>query len=353
MQQEHRSVAELRDAIQAGSRDAEDFLQLANLLKSDGRHRESAEIYEAALRLPLEPAEAARLGWEFGELLEFLGGQSDRIAEIAAQSVAKLDNDATDRETRLLLGLNYSLLARARWMEGERLDRNALSRATSLLKQVVVGGIDDDSLALAEYELARCYLALADPDRAIQHARNYLRRPVSPHDRVNALTVLADAQYDAGRLDDASVTLDQLLTHPATERSVLPNVYVTLGMIRRPQGELVQARQAFEQALDLTSVYAIDSAKRSFQIIALWQLAELHSEGGAPDKAVPLYRRLLESYDQNDPHRPPLLNCLGTCHATLGHISEARHYFGEVMASSASGPEDIEYARNQLSRLMA
>jgi tetratricopeptide (TPR) repeat protein len=170
---------------------------------------------------------------------------------------------------------------------------------------------------------------------------------------VNALILLVNAQYDAGRLDEASETIDQLLTHPAVERPILPNVYITLGLIRRSQGQLPQALRAFEQALDLTSAYAIESAKRSFAIIALWQLAELHSENGDPDEAISFYSRLLEFYGQDDPHRPPLLNCLGTCHVALGHSSEARRYFSEVLASSVAAPEDIDYARTELLRLTA
>jgi tetratricopeptide (TPR) repeat protein len=168
---------------------------------------------------------------------------------------------------------------------------------------------------------------------------------------VNVLGVLIDAQFDAGRLEDAEESIDQLLTQRTFPQSGLPHLYMMLGLTRRNQGRSQEARSAFEQALHVTKSYAIESARRSFLIVICWQLAELSRDEGDFRTAISRYRQLLEFYNENDAHRPPVLNNLGTCYVSLGRAAEGAQCFAEVLNSPIAAEEDIDYAKTELSRL--
>jgi tetratricopeptide (TPR) repeat protein len=180
-----RSEAELRRAIAAGSRDVDDYLGLANLLKSEARNVEARETYQAALRLGLPAKSAARVGWELGEVLQAIGGRRVELVTLASRNLAVLENERSeDSEVTLLRGLNLSLLAQARWGADEELGRDALTEAISFLGRFLSQRPDDEDAPIAQYELARCYRAQGGHQHAVSCCRAYLQRDLTVRDHI-------------------------------------------------------------------------------------------------------------------------------------------------------------------------
>ena len=107
----------------------------------------------------------------------------------------------------------------------------------------------------------------------------------------SASILLADAQWEEGRQDDAIVTLRQFIeTHP--EHPALATARASLGSKLISQGKTDAAATAFQQIID-------DPRSRYLAPYALVSLGDLAKVAGDADRAETLYNRARADYPES------------------------------------------------------
>jgi tetratricopeptide (TPR) repeat protein len=347
---ERPSEAELRARLAAGSRDAEDYIELTNLLKEASRYEEAVQIYEQALTLEVSKIEKAKFAWALGEVHEAMGNSAD-AARLARQTVALLSDEPLSGDTLLFRGLSYSLLARAIWFEDEAAGAEAARSGLQALEQFMAEHGDSPETTMAYYEAARLHNTLSNPGEAIGLCEKYLGSDPSPRDRLAALVIMSQAQQQAGRLAAVEQTVMEALRYAESDRGVLPNLYVTLGLARRDAGRPAEARQAFDEALRALEADPFLSQDRAFLRVIYENLADLHYEARNFAEAISLHERVLTEYPDDGSGRHRALISLGHCYAASGSPDRARWYYEQVLASPVVSDEYRRYAYDALAAL--
>lgn len=347
---ERPSEAELRARLAAGSKDADDYFQLADLLKGASRYEEAVQIYEQALTLEVSKIEKAKFAWALGELREAMG-DSAGAARLARQALALLSDVPPSGDTLLLRGLSHSLLAHVIWFEDAAAGSEAARSGLQVLEQCMAEHGDSPDIATAYYEAARLHTALGNPGEAIGLCEKYLQSELNARDRLEALLLFAEAQRVAGRLAAAEQTVMEALRYAESDKGVLPSLYVTLGLIRRNAGHAAEARQAFEEALRALEAHPFLSEDREFLRTIYGNLADLHYDARNVAEAIGLYERVLTEYPDDDSGRHRALISLGHCYAASGSPDRARWYYEQVLASPVVSDEYRGYAYDALAAL--
>ena len=170
-----RSEPELRACIAGGSPNADDYLELAELVKATSRFQEAAQVYEQALSLDLEHVDKARVAWELGSLFETTLGQRASARTMAHLSLSLLSEQPESGDVLLLRGLSQSLLAHSVWLEDADAGIRSAHLGVESLQRVIRQYSDDPAMRVAHYELARLHNALGNPESAVGACREYLR----------------------------------------------------------------------------------------------------------------------------------------------------------------------------------
>jgi tetratricopeptide (TPR) repeat protein len=344
------SEAELRARLAAGSKDADDYFHLADLLKGASRYEEAVQIYEQALTLEVSKIEKTKFAWALGELRGAMG-DSTGAARLARQALSLLSDTPPDGDTLLLRGLSHSLLAHAVWFEDEVAGAEAARSGLQALEQFMVERGDSPDIAMAYYEAARLHTALGNPGEAIGLCEKYLQSELNARDRLEALLLFAEAQRIAGRLAAAEQTVMEALRYVESDKGMLPSLYVTLGLIRRDAGRAAEARQAFEAALQALQTHPFLSQDRQFLRDIYVHLADLHYDARNVAEAISLYERVLTEYPDDGSDRHRVLISLGHCYAASGSPERARWYYEQVLASPVVSDEYRGYAYDALAAL--
>lgn len=342
-----RSESELRRVISAGSCDPYDYLELANLLKRRNHNNEALAVYRQALNMALSPRDAARISWELGELLHAVQGPGPETSALAAENLRLLAQERDEPDTLALRGLNEALMAQALWDASEDSARAHLAVAIQTLERVITTpSREPDALTpLAEYELARCYLAAGQYEAAERACKRYLSRDLEAHDRTNGLSLLADAFVASHKWDDAEALLQRLLADSSISSSARPHLLTQIGLVRRNKGHTRGAIEAFEGALSAMNADINPTTRRDLRRRVVFELAELHYDAGDVRRATDLFNTLLEEYHSTAPERFPILNWLGMCYAEMGQAHTARRFFDEVLRSERAADADKAHAR--------
>lgn len=131
---------ELRQWLARGSRDLDDYCDLADLLTASGRRDEALSVLETALDLPLAAIERARmcgeLGWKIHDTV--LDGVN-RALSLAHEAIALLAGQPDGPETLLFRGAARSLLAHCQWGSDDQTAREAARLAVADLERVIQG----------------------------------------------------------------------------------------------------------------------------------------------------------------------------------------------------------------------
>jgi tetratricopeptide (TPR) repeat protein len=345
---ESPSEPELRARIAAGSREATDYLELANLLANGSRFQEATSIYELGLRLDFPNVEKARFAWELGSILETRIGARADARSFAHRALSLLADECESPDVLLLRGLSQSLLAHAVWFEDAGAGAEAARAGVHWLERVIQDHALDDAVTAAYYELARLHNALGEPDKAIGFCRGYLRAELGKRERLAALMVLAEALQLAGRMPEAESATQEALRHAEDDRGTLPNLYLTLGLIQRAGNRRDEARASFEAGLRLLREQPDDwELTRTLY----WHKAELHFEMGNLPEAVATLQQLLGYCPEDGIDRRRAHLWLGECHANLGRSAEARSHYEQVLISPGASSEERAAAREGLTAL--
>lgn len=345
---------ELRARIAAGSRDPEDYLELADLLKSGLGFREAMELYERSLNLNLSTIANARFAWELGNLLCVVEGRNTEATALAQRALSLLADESASRDVLLLRGLNHGLIARAVVESDDERARAEASRAVECLERVLAEYGVSEATAVAYLVLAWVYGFLGEPDKVIARSQAYLQCDIGPWERAVALDALAEAFRLTGRLPDAEEAMKHALSYSGRDLAMeRPTMYVTLGLIQRALHKPVEARRSLEGALSAlreAASHGDPDYLRERERDVYWYLAELHYETRNYREAASVLTKLLTEHPEDrDRHRALLWR--GQCSANLGLPEQARRDYERVLTSPAASDEERAAANEGLADL--
>jgi tetratricopeptide (TPR) repeat protein len=196
-----------------------------------------------------------------------------------------------------------------------------------------------DPMESALLDLERAHLALArgESEEAIELARDardvfdqlHVPEPVAQCDRITAKAHAATGEIERalGLLNDARVTFDRL-----GAISELSETYDDIAEIHLERGDLVEARRAVEQSLDLDRDQQTEW--HSSQGRSLMIKGDIESRGERPDAAPQLYLEAIEHLKSNE-------TGLAEVHLRLGawHLEHAPSGAGSMESASRSFKE--------------
>lgn len=343
--------AALRARIAAGSEAVDDYLDLADLLRSDARDDEAIRVYEQALSLRLTKTQRAKVLNELGTPLCAEKGERDRARTLAREALDLVAQEPDSFDTLLVRGLSLFRIADLTWGEdpgeAERIGRLALQA----LEQAIHQGEDPEAMAVAYYTVAWLYSALGDQERAIHLAQRCLQGPLRTRDRPDVLNMLAEALRLAGRLGEAEEAARSALRLMRAGSAELPGILVTLGFIQRAAGRPTDARESFARALQAVMQHQFLRHDRGLLGTIYAHLGEIDYDAREYAKAADSFRQALaqRSEDGRDRHRA--LIWLGDCHLAMGAKAEARSCYQQVVSSPVAADEERQHARDGLAAL--
>lgn len=346
--EEPRGERELRARIEAGSEAVDDYLDLADLLRSEARDDRAIWVYEQALRLRLTNTQRAKVLSELSTLLAAERGERNRARALAREALDLVALEPESFDTLMVRGLSLFRVADVTWGEdpgeAERVGRLALQA----LEQAIQQRDDPEAMAVAYYAAAWLYSALGDQERAIHLAQRCLQGPLRARDRPDVLNMLAEALRLAGRLQEAEETARDAVRLVGAGSAELPGVLVTLGFIQRAAGRATDARQSFARALQAVMQHQFLRHDRELLGTIHAHLGEIDYDAREYAKAADSFRQALaqRSEDGRDRHRA--LIWLGDCHVAMGRLAEARPFYEEVVRSPVATPEERRHAQDGL-----
>ena len=344
------SEIELRDRIGAGSRDARDYLELAELLKATLRFSEAMELYQRATALGFPKIDRVRFTWELGCLLHGVQRRSPEAVAKAEEALALLADEPASRDTLLLRGLSHALIARTAGTRDSAVTQRHVELAVRGLERVLAEyGVSEDT-GVACLELAWIYTSLGKAEDAIRCCQAYLRSDVGQRERALALSALAEAFRQSGRFTDAEEAMKRALSFDRRDLAAdRPAMYVTMALIQRAGNRQAEALESLERAQEaLRELAPYQNSELSRDV--LWYLAELQCEAGRFQGAIRVLTRLLVEFP-DDPLRARALIWLGECHASIGMYADARGYYQQALTCPSASAEERTAAQEGLAAL--
>lgn len=273
----------------------EHAVNLANVLKGQGRLREAAQKLEEQLDAHPDHFEARlNLAQVYGEMGDF-----ERALPLFEELWRENPDDLDVIE-------DYALgLAR-----GGRLEK-AVEVYEAGLEVDEEWAVGRAGLGFAEHQLGRS-------DEGLRH----LRRAVDLDPRLAvAHYYLAQVQRDRGNLAAARDQLERTLAlDPTHEQAALQ-----IAQMMQARGQGPRARSFLEDFLEKAGASSAVSA----------EIAAIDLRSGAPEKALPTLRRAVEDH----PESVDLLGNLGIALAMTGELDEARRAFERILEIEPDSPD--------------
>jgi tetratricopeptide (TPR) repeat protein len=327
------SEEELRARIAGGSREPDDYEELARVLGATGRFEESLAVLRSALELELAAQDRARISMELGwGLYEEGPRRQGEALLLARQAAALLEGQATSAEMRSLQGTVQCLLAYCLWWSDERSAQEAGRLAVEALEAALEETPDAEWAGWARYDTGRAYTLLSEGQKAIPHIQAFLSGDLLAPDRLSGVIVLAEAFRLAARLEEAGQAVEEGLRLASGTPNALPVLYQTRAFIHRAAGRSAEATRDFELTLEALAEHRARDDPEWLKVVH-GHLGDLYYDAGDYARAAASYRRLRACYPEHDPFHATIQHWLGQCHVGLAEYAEARGCFERVLAA--------------------
>ena len=342
---------ELRRRIADGSQDADDYLDLADLLFSGSRDEEAIFTCKQALNLPLTPFQEAKvsvaLGWIYFELVR----QTEAIAQ-AESAIGLLAQEVDNVEVVACRGRSQSLLALSLWWGQENEDtrtKEAARVAIEYYEQVIERAPDFAEKGEVHYEVARLYNLLGNNRIAIEHCKRCLESELEERERLACLNLLAECYRSEGQLSEADTTVQEAFLHVHANEGTLPALYFTHGLVQRSLNLFAEARQSFEQAIEALKGDRRLSNDVSFFSDIYFNIGELDYYSDKPGEALRAFEKIIAYYPNDNRNRRNALLWIGWCYQATEEYQRAIDSFKKVLGS----PDISENEKTSASQSLA
>jgi tetratricopeptide (TPR) repeat protein len=243
------SKSKHQENISGGSQNAEDYLDLADLLVHDRQYQEAKKLLERALTLPVSDIEKARVAIELGWLIYDVD-EAQKALPLADRSLELLSNEGQSSEVMFFKGVGLSLVAHCLWLNDNQAATEAAEKGLTLLDRIITEVPQFDRMALVKFEAARICALIGRPDRAIQLSTQCLVHSLTDEQRLSCLLTYGGALRLAEQFEEAERILKEALSIVKADERMLPRIHFELGSVYRDAGQLVDARESFVLAFD-------------------------------------------------------------------------------------------------------
>jgi len=153
-------------------------------------------------------------------------------------------------------------------------------------------------------------------------------------------------------MPEAEIAVREGLSCAENDKGTLPNLYLTLALIKKAENQPSEAVRSLEEALKALQEPGASLRDPEMTIVILWRLAELHSEMSNQRAAAATLIQLLNHYPVDSSGRRRAQLWLGDSHANSGMLKEARKYYEQVLTSPQASDEEQAAARDGLAELL-
>jgi tetratricopeptide (TPR) repeat protein len=325
----------LRQRISTGSRDSQDYVNLAHLLADASRYDEAVELYKTAITLAPTNFDRAKMFADLGWAL-FEAGQPLGAGEAAEKALVLIANEPAIAQLLLIRGSSQVLIAHCVWSEDPDKAARYARLAADSLRKLVTEDSGSKIVAVACGLAARAYLLLEDTENAALVTEKCLKLCLSERDRRVCLSLRAEALRRKNRLDEALEALTEAIRYAKSDANASRDLHFELASIQRLSNRLAEAKESFRSALEIVVNNPQTSGNNEFVAEIHWNLGAIHYDLGEYNNAAFEYGEIIRSCDQNTSLHNEALLWLGHCHYASGYYREARDSYSSFLASSQS-----------------
>src|SRR4051812_16498989 len=160
---------ELREKIDGGSPDVDDYRKLAHLLHNAGQAEECVRVLEQVLQLHPPAGERAKLLMQLGWSRYELSGQTEKALSYAEQALQLLHLEVDTDDVLLIRSLTDSLVAHCTWNTDRAGATQAAERALASLTRLMESSHElDETRYLAYFEAGKLHQLVGHLDAATE-----------------------------------------------------------------------------------------------------------------------------------------------------------------------------------------
>jgi tetratricopeptide (TPR) repeat protein len=342
------NAQELRQRIEAGSQQVDDYLDLASLLLHSGDADQSLSIYQRALDLPLTNIERADVLYSLSELLLDTCRDPEQARVTADRCISTLSPQPDTDKVLLLRGSAHGLIAYCTWGSDSDARAEAM-RALGYLERVISSASDNEVTKSALLEAGRACSLIGETEKTIADYSDYLTRDLSDSARGMALWELITRYRMNERLAEAEKTANTAIEYGCSDVKLLGRVYLELGMTHHRQNRLSEAMRAFKEAVRLLQDGKMTMVDREMLIDSRVWLANVLFDAGDTAGSAEQCRLVLDSLGSvNETRRVAILLALGHLKFAMQEYSAAAGFYSDVLSSTKAKEEDKRVANQEL-----
>jgi tetratricopeptide (TPR) repeat protein len=309
-----------------GSRDADDYVDLAHLAADASRFDEAIKLYETALTLVSTGIERAKISADLGWVL-FEADQPLKAQELAEQAILLCTNEPTEPQVLFIKGSSQALVAHCAWPKNPDQGAESARLALDSLRQLMLDDPGFDGLAVVYFLGARLQLLLGNGKDAIDLSEKCLGSTLNDRERQICLSVRAEALRRENRLDEAQEALKESIQYASTDKTALSQIYFELASVQRLTNHLIEAKESFHKTLEILTRDPQIFEDKDFLAGIHWNLGAICYDLGEFNEAAAAYQEVIRCCDQNVSLRSEAMLWLAHCYYVTASYEEAREFY--------------------------
>jgi len=335
--------------ISGASQEAEDYSKLAVERCIAGNYQEAITLYQQAIVLSKTNVIKARVSTELGWLYYEMGELGEGEAK-ARNALSLLSQESETGDVLACRGESESLLAHCLWDANNDAGSEAAGRAIECLDQAI-DKTEFTEKQQAYLDAAIVHYLVGHTRQAIIFCEKCLQCELDEWQRISCLTVQAGALRIDGKFKEAEEVIRETLERARSYKTILPNLYIELGLTQTATNRLADAQLTFQQALAALDGDPYKERKGHLYGEVCKNLGALCFEMGKYEEAVVQLKECLRYFAQDDYNYWNALLWLGHSYKSTESDDKARDLFKDLLASPHATGNDKGSAQKGLGEL--
>ncbi len=354
----------LEDKISSGEAAVGDYIALGYLYLGAGKYDEQLALYEKALKVEATEVQKGVLYYGKGVALYELGRTEEAFVELkrAISLLEDISESAGVLEIKALseLYLTYS----EDKAQADKASKGAIEAFTRIIEDFP----DFERITNIHLMLERLYFDAGELEEALGVSKKALLLAKTDEERATALLCIADDLRLLEDYDQAKVHYLEALGAASKTKTRLSEIYNGLGHTFEAKGEIVEAIEAYLNALDKTVRLEPGDGDDEEEPMAErhprvpkglinyitsieYRLGKLYEKTGDFRLSVYHYSNALDNINDGAPGYAEAKYSLGKSFFQLKKFIKARESFQDFLATGRAAEEEIEQTTYHLAQI--